>query len=109
MAESYLKDKKRVLPGAAHVGWTVRHQGPLCRRAAVIGAGGVERIVRTHADGGEKAALAKSADSVRTLMSLQGTRFQAEHNLSAGRAKYACFSPLPCWRFFRLPLHAGPR
>ena len=33
MAESYLKDKKRVLPCAAYLDGPVRRQGPLCRRA----------------------------------------------------------------------------
>jgi malate dehydrogenase len=33
MAESYLKDKKRVLPCAAYLDGPVRREGPLCRRA----------------------------------------------------------------------------
>ena len=50
MAESYLKDKKRVLPCAAHLtgqyGVDDLYVGVPC----VIGAGGVERIVEIELD-----------------------------------------------------------
>ncbi len=68
MAESYLKDKKRVLPVAAHVDGPYGIKDLYVGVPAVIGAGGVERIVELKLTSDEKAALAKSADSVRTLI-----------------------------------------
>ena len=44
MAESYLKDKKRVLPCAAYLDGAVRREGPVCRRA------GRDRRRRRRAD-----------------------------------------------------------
>jgi malate dehydrogenase len=68
MAESYLKDKKRVLPVAAHLNGAYGIDDLYVGVPAVIGAGGVERIVELKLTEDEKAALAKSADSVRTLI-----------------------------------------
>ena len=68
MAESYLKDQKRVLPCAVHVngayGITDLYVGLPC----VIGEKGVERIVELELTDAEKAALNKSADAVRGLI-----------------------------------------
>ena len=68
MAESYLKDKKRVLPCAAHLsgqyGVSDLYVGVPC----VIGAGGVERIVEIELDADEKAAFDKSCAAVRELI-----------------------------------------
>jgi malate dehydrogenase len=68
MAESYLKDKKRVLPVAAYLNGPYGIDDLYVGVPAVIGAGGVERIVELKLTADEKAALAKSADSVRTLI-----------------------------------------
>jgi malate dehydrogenase len=68
MAESFLKDKKRVLPCAAHLtgqyGVNDLYVGVPC----VIGAGGVERIVEIKLDSEEKAAFKKSVGAVVGLM-----------------------------------------
>jgi len=68
MAESFLKDKKRVLPCAAHLtgqyGLTDLYVGV----PTVIGAGGIERIVEIKLDAAEKAELKKSIDAVHGLM-----------------------------------------
>ena len=45
MAESYLKDKKRVLPCAAYLNGEYGVKGLYVGVPVVIGAGGVERIV----------------------------------------------------------------
>jgi len=67
MAESYLKDKKRVLRSPPM--WTDRTASrTLCRRAGGDRREGRRAHRRAQADGGRKAALAKSADSVRTLI-----------------------------------------
>jgi malate dehydrogenase len=68
MAESYLKDKKRILPCAAHCqgefGLKDLYVGVPC----VIGAGGVERIVSLNLLPDEQAMLTKSVDAVRGLI-----------------------------------------
>src|SRR3546814_14282115 len=48
MAESYLKDKKRVLPCAAHLNGEYGVKGIYVGVPVVIGAGGVERIIELH-------------------------------------------------------------
>jgi len=68
MAESYLKDEKRVLPVAAHVDGPYGIKDLYVGVPTVIGAGGVERIVELELTAEEKAALDKSAASVRVLI-----------------------------------------
>src|SRR5207302_3173935 len=51
MAESYLKDKKRVLPCAAHLTGQYGVNDLYVGVPAVIGTGGVERIVEIKLDG----------------------------------------------------------
>ena len=68
MAESYLKDKKRVLPCAAALsgqyGLSDMYVGVPC----VIGAGGIERVIEIDLDGDEKTQFDKSVNSVKGLM-----------------------------------------
>ncbi len=68
MAESYLKDKKRVLPCAAHLTGQYGVHDLYVGVPVVIGAGGVERIVEIKLDAAEQAAFDKSCDSVRELI-----------------------------------------
>jgi len=68
MAESYLKDKKRVLPVATYVNGPYGIKDLYVGVPAVIGEGGIERIVELELTENERAALAKSADSVKTLI-----------------------------------------
>ena len=68
MAESYLKDQKRVLPCAVHVDGPYGITDLYVGLPAVIGAGGIERIVELDLTADEKAALNKSADAVRGLI-----------------------------------------
>ncbi len=67
MAESYLKDKKRVLPCAAHLDGEYGVEDLYVGVPVVIGAGGVERIVEIVLDAGEKAMFDKSVAAVRGL------------------------------------------
>ncbi len=67
MAESYLKDKKRVLPCAAHLDGEYGVDDLYVGVPAVIGAGGVERIVEVKLDGSEAEMFAKSVAAVREL------------------------------------------
>jgi malate dehydrogenase len=69
MAESYLKDQKRVLPCAAHLTGQYGVSGGLFIGVPiVIGAGGVERIVEVAFSADEKAMFEKSVASVRGLV-----------------------------------------
>jgi malate dehydrogenase len=68
MAESYLKDKKRVLPCAAQLNGQYGVDNLYVGVPVVIGAQGVERIVEIRLDSDEKTAFKKSVDAVKNLM-----------------------------------------
>jgi malate dehydrogenase len=68
MAESYLRDKKRVLPCAAYVDGKYGLKDIYVGVPVVIGAGGVERIVELQLDATERTMFDKSVDSVRGLI-----------------------------------------
>ena len=68
MAESYLKDKKRVLPCAAMLRGEYGVKGIYVGVPVVIGAGGVERIVEIKLDRTERAAFRKSIRAVTELV-----------------------------------------
>ncbi len=68
MAESYLKDKKRVLPCAAQLTGQYGIENLYVGVPVVIGANGIERIVEVKLDGDEKTAFKKSVDAVKGLM-----------------------------------------
>ena len=68
MAESYLKDKKRVLPCAVYVDGPYGIKDLYVGVPAIIGEKGIERIVELELTADEKAQLNKSADSVRVLI-----------------------------------------
>jgi malate dehydrogenase len=68
MAESYLKDKKRVLPCAAYLTGQYGVKDLYVGVPVVIGAKGVERIVEIAMNAEEKAAFDKSVAAVRTLL-----------------------------------------
>jgi malate dehydrogenase len=67
MAEAYLKDKKRVLPCAAWCDGPYGLDGLYVGVPAVLGAGGVERVVEIELNAGEKAGFDKSVAAVREL------------------------------------------
>lgn len=68
MAESYLKDKKRVLPAAAALKGEYGQNDLYVGVPVVIGAEGVERIIEIELNGDEKTAFEKSVGSVKGLM-----------------------------------------
>jgi malate dehydrogenase len=68
MAESYLKDKKRVLPCAAHLNGQYGVKDMFVGVPIVIGAGGVERILEVEFSGDEKGMFEKSVASVQGLV-----------------------------------------
>jgi malate dehydrogenase len=67
MAESYLKDKKRVLPCAAHLTGQYGVKDMYVGVPTVIGAGGVERVIEIDLNNAEKTAFDKSVASVAGL------------------------------------------
>ncbi len=68
MAESYLLDKKRVLPCAARLNGEYGVTGLYVGVPVVIGAAGVERVVEIDLNAAEKAMFDKSVAAVRGLI-----------------------------------------
>ena len=68
MAESFLKDKKRVLPCAAHLTGQYGVDNLYVGVPVVIGAGGVERIVEIELKPEAKANFQLSVDAVKELL-----------------------------------------
>ena len=68
MAESYLRDKKRVLPCACWLNGEYGVKDLYVGVPAVIGAKGIERIVEVQLNGAERAMFEKSTEAVQTLV-----------------------------------------
>lgn len=69
MAESYLKDQKKVLPCAAYLDGEYGFKGFYMGVPAIIGAGGIEKIIQIELAEKEQAELELSASRVRELIS----------------------------------------
>jgi malate dehydrogenase len=70
MAESYLKDKRRVLPCAAELNGEYGIKGVYVGVPVVIGANGVEKIVEIDLTAAEKAGFDKSVAAVKELVAV---------------------------------------
>jgi malate dehydrogenase len=68
MAESYLKDKKRVLPCAAYLNGEYGVKGLYVGVPVVIGAKGVERVVEVELNSQEKSDFTRSVGAVQSLV-----------------------------------------
>ncbi|MEM9145600.1 MAG: malate dehydrogenase [Pseudomonadota bacterium] len=68
MAESYLKDQKRVLPAAAWVEGAYGQKGLYVGVPTVIGAAGIEKVIEIQLNKDEQAMLDKSIDAVKGLV-----------------------------------------
>jgi malate dehydrogenase len=68
MAESILKDKKKVLPCAAYLEGEYGINGLFVGVPVKLGSGGIEKIYEIKLTDAEKAMLKKSADSVQELV-----------------------------------------
>ena len=68
MAESYLKDKRRMLPVAAYLTGQYGVKDMYVGVPAVIGANGVEKVVEIDLNDAEKAMFSKSVASVQGLI-----------------------------------------
>ncbi len=68
MAESYLKDKRRVLPAAAYLNGEYGVKATYVGVPVIIGANGVEKIVEIALNGTEQKAFDKSVGAVEGLI-----------------------------------------
>jgi len=68
MAEAILKDKKKILPCAAFLQGEYGIEGLFIGVPCKLGAGGLEEVIEIDLLADEKAALMKSAQSVRGLV-----------------------------------------
>ncbi len=68
MAEAYLKDKRRVLPCAAHLSGQYGVSGIYVGVPVIIGAAGVEKIVEIELNSEEKAMFDHSVSAVKELV-----------------------------------------
>jgi len=89
MAESYLKDKKRVLPCAAHLNGQYGVKNLYVGVPAVIGAGGVERVVELSLSKREQNMFNKSVTAVRGLVDACKRLQQKQKKKAGGRPKTA--------------------
>ncbi|HJZ42737.1 MAG TPA: malate dehydrogenase [Hyphomicrobiaceae bacterium] len=72
MAESYIKDKRRVLPCAAYLSGEYGVRGLYVGVPVVIGAKGVEKIVEIDLNAAERQMFLKSVESVKGLIEACG-------------------------------------
>ena len=68
MAESYLRDKKRVLPAAAYLSGEYDVNGLYIGVPVIIGANGIEKIVEIHLNKEEQDEFNSSVESVKNLV-----------------------------------------
>ncbi|MBG9737044.1 malate dehydrogenase [Paenibacillus alvei] len=68
MAEAILKDKKRILPVIAYLEGEYGYDSLFMGVLAVLGGDGIERVIEIELTPEEKAALDKSAESVRSVI-----------------------------------------
>ncbi|MBM3543693.1 MAG: malate dehydrogenase [Alphaproteobacteria bacterium] len=70
MAESFLKDKKRVLPAAAYLNGEYGVKGIYAGVPVIISAKGVERVIELDLSSAEKSAFLHSVESVKALVEI---------------------------------------
>ena len=69
MAESIVRNKRRILPAAAYLKGEYGQEGIFLGVPCKLGEGGLNEIVEVDLTESEAAALARSADHVRRTMS----------------------------------------
>lgn len=70
MCEAILKDQRRILPSIAYLEGEYGYEGIYLGVPTILGAGGIEKVIELELTLDEKAALDKSADAVRNVMSV---------------------------------------
>ena len=96
MAESYLKDKKRVLPCAAYLRGEYGIRGLYVGVPVVIGAKGVERVVEIKLDPAERKAFNASVQAVKKTVADADrilAKIKADERKAAARKPAARKSP----------------
>jgi malate dehydrogenase len=68
MVEAILKDQRRVIPAIAYLEGEYGFDGIYLGVPTILGGNGLEQIIELELEEEEKAALSKSADSVRSVM-----------------------------------------
>ena len=68
MAESIVRDKRRILPAAAYLEGEYGQKGIYLGVPCKLGEGGLHEVIEVQLTDSESAALAKSADHVRAVM-----------------------------------------
>ncbi|PFN79518.1 malate dehydrogenase [Bacillus sp. AFS076308] len=68
MCEAILKDQRRVLPSIAYLEGEFGYEGIYLGVPTILGANGIEKVIELDLTADEKAALDKSAESVRNVM-----------------------------------------
>ncbi|RYI26176.1 malate dehydrogenase [Bacillus infantis] len=68
MCEAILKDQRRVLPSIAYLEGEYGYEGIYLGVPTILGANGIEKIIELELTDEEKAALDKSAETVRNVM-----------------------------------------
>ncbi|GIN86852.1 malate dehydrogenase [Heyndrickxia sporothermodurans] len=68
MVEALVKDQRRVLPSIAYLEGEYGYEGIYLGVPTILGANGIEKIIELELTANEKAALDKSAESVRNVM-----------------------------------------
>ncbi|MFY0542932.1 malate dehydrogenase [Brevibacillus sp. H7] len=68
MAEAILKDKKRILPSIAYLEGEYGYNDLYLGVPTLLGGNGIEKVIELELTAEEKAALDKSAESVRNVM-----------------------------------------
>jgi malate dehydrogenase len=72
MVEAILKDQKRVIPSAVYLQGEYGYEGLYIGVPAVLGVGGVERVIEMELNDEEKTALDHSANAVKTVVDILG-------------------------------------
>ena len=68
MAEAIIKDQRRILPAITYLEGEYGFDGIYLGVPTIIGANGIEKVIELDLTNEEKAALEKSADSVKKVM-----------------------------------------
>lgn len=70
MCEAILKDQRRVLPAISYLEGEYGYDGIYLGVPTILGANGIEKVIELELTPDEKAALDKSAESVRNVMAV---------------------------------------
>jgi len=70
MAEAVLKDQRRVIPAIAYLEGEYGYSDIYLGVPTVLGGNGIEKIIELDLTDEEKAALDKSADSVKSVLNI---------------------------------------